>query len=167
MSSNIDLQLQDLLKNYHELITCYENIAQHGESEERLIEQGDMEKLLALLNQKEQVMVAVARYQAEINRIQANLAEHFKLDSFSLTALKTLAPGEKRQEIGELERVIDKLLKELEALESQEQRHESMLKKYADSIKRPTTSDVPRNETVKKAYRNVLDSKKNDIDFKS
>lgn len=167
MTSENEFTLSELVAGYRELISLYQQVADFGNQEVSLINQGDMEGLLEVLQQKEKKMIEVGKHDTQIKELQGSLLAYYKLESFSLKQLFEIIPDSSHYLLLKLQIEIKKLIKQLEVLEEQEKLHEKLLRDYANNIK----IDQKDNKYIKKtkatkAYSKVKKTKKGDIDLK-
>jgi CHAD domain-containing protein len=158
-------QLAELIGYYQQLIGHYQSIAEFGQDEVILIDQGDMEALMTILCDKEKIMAEVAKCQEKIGAIQDTFVNRYQLESFSLNKLKAVVDSSNRDLLEKLRKVIKQLIKELEILEQQEKIHESMLKSFAEEVQKKQARKQAKAGA--KAYEKIIEPKPdNDIDLK-
>lgn len=122
-------QLSDL---YGKQSKLYKQIREVGSGERKLIEQGSLDQLLRVLQEKEGLLKQAGEHEEIIRELQKLLARHFRLDTFSLPQLKLAASVHYQADLSQLADVISELLPVLEALERQEKENESALSKYLE-----------------------------------
>lgn len=165
MTAAIRDQFSELIDSYRQLTHYYQSIAEFGQEEVILIDQGDMEGLMSILRQKEEIMADVAKCQAKIGSIQDAIVKEYQLEYFSLNKLLEVVDSSHRDLLDTLRRVIKQLIKELEILEKQERIHESMLKSFAKEMNSNRVRKQARAGA--KAYEKIIESKPDsDIDLK-
>ncbi|MFY9202634.1 MAG: hypothetical protein WAO96_03245, partial [Limnochordia bacterium] len=87
MTADIRDQLGELIDSYRQLTRHYQSIAEFGQEEVVLIDQGDMESLMDILRQKEEIMADVGKCQEQIGTLQDQIVSHYQLEYFSLNKL--------------------------------------------------------------------------------
>jgi hypothetical protein len=163
LSPEIKEKFTELIANYQQLTEHYRSIAQFGDEEALLIDQGDMESLLDILREKEEIMVDVTRCQEAIGKSQDFIIRFYQLESFSLSQLMDLIERDSRDLVVRLKHEIKQLIKQLEILEQQERIHESMLRSYADQVNK--IQGERKNSAGKKAYEKMIKIKDEDSDI--
>lgn len=148
-------KFEHLTASYQKLCECYEQIASYGSEEETLIVQGKMELLLEILRDKEKLMLTVGQAQEEVRKVQKFLTDYYELESFSLPQILGLLNERDQHYVHSLQKEISKLISVLEALESQEKRHEQMLQQYTRKPQAPLTS-ITDHKAAKEAYRRFV-----------
>lgn len=162
-------QLRTLIAYYQQLTEYFHQIAAYGQEEVMLIDQADMDALLAILKKKETMMEEAACCQERINTVQAYLAEQFHLESFSVKNILQKAHDNPLivAYLHKLQHVINDLISQLEVLEAQERQHEQLLHDYAEHLQTLHQSQKPTSVSgAKKAYQKRLKPPTHDIDIK-
>lgn len=132
-------KLFELTNFYQEQLSLYGQIQEVGSEEQELIRAGQLDRLLAILKDKEGLLTKAGEYEQRIKGVQDQLAAHFDLETFSLPQLKLVAPEYYQKELQELEAAVSELLPVLESLEEQERSNEEALSKYLEAVQGPKT----------------------------
>ena len=165
MTADIRDQLGELIDSYRQLTRHYQSIAEFGQEEVVLIDQGDMESLMDILRPKEEIMADVGKCQEQIGTLQDQIVSHYQLEYFSLNKLAAVIDSAHSDLLENLRKVIKQLIKELEILEKQERIHESMLKNLAREVSKSRARKQAKAGA--KAYeKNIGPKSGSDIDLK-
>lgn len=152
MIRDLEEKFEQLTAAYQRLNVGYGEIASYGQKEENLIVAGQMDSLLAVLRDKEQLIVNVYPVQEEARKLQDFLVDYYDLETFSVPDLLAKTDPQDHHLINNLQQEINKLITLLESLEGQEHRHERMLQQYTDILQTQVLHQ-PDHKVVKKAYR--------------
>ncbi|HPT83787.1 MAG TPA: flagellar export chaperone FlgN [Limnochordia bacterium] len=139
-----------LTQAYSEQLSLYREIGQVGSQERELIEQGQLNRLLQVLKDKEGLLKRAGAYEQQIRTLQDELASHFGLAGFSLPQLRLAAPDYYQDDLASLQKVVSELVPVLEQLESQERRNEAALSAY---LKRAQAQQALQRKMADRAYR--------------
>lgn len=75
-------KLFELTNFYQEQLSLYGQIQEVGSEEQELIRAGQLDRLLAILKDKEGLLTKAGEYEQRIKGVQDQLAAHFDLKSF-------------------------------------------------------------------------------------
>lgn len=142
-------KISGLTASYERQLELYEQIRAVGAQERKLIEQGFLDQLLLILQEKEAFLKEAGGEEARIRDTQDFLVRHFGLDSFSIPQLKQVASSRYQQDLAQLETVVSRLVPVLEGLEEQERGNEALLSQYLEQVK----SHSPDHLQAKRASR--------------
>lgn len=148
----IRAKIAELSAYYEQQRVLYEQIRSVGAQERELIEQGLLDQLLVVLQEKESLLREASMEESQIKASQELLACHFGLAEFSIPKLKVAAPKRYEQDFIRLEEVVAQLVPALEGLEEQERTNEALLSLYLEQVKNPK-QDPARQKRATKAYK--------------
>ncbi|GEM_PF-5943561 len=126
-------KLDALMAAYGRQLHAYRSVENAAEQERSLIAEGDMDRLLPLLQAKGETMEAARAEDAEIQRIQQQLAAVFALETFTVSGVLEGAPARYRQRLQALAERIQEVVDALEQLERNESELEGQLRELADT----------------------------------
>lgn len=130
-------KITELTAVYGRQLGLYQQIRKVGSQEEALIQKGQLDRLLQVLQEKEALLKEAGGYELQIKTIQDLLMRHFKLTEFSLPQLKLVAATYYQQDLRALEEAIAQLVPILELLEDQERQNEEFLTQYLEKNRKP------------------------------
>jgi len=139
-----------LAQAYADQLELYQKIGAVGAQEGELIEQGQLDRLLQALKEKEGLLKRAGEYEQQIRALQEQLVSHFGLSSFSLPQLKLAAPEYYQDDLAALHGVVSELVPVLERLEDQERKNEAALSAY---LRRAQAQEAVQRKMAGRAYR--------------
>lgn len=122
----------ELTDTYKGQLQLYKEIGEVGSQEGDLIKNGDLDRLLQVLKEKEGLLKSAGEHEQKIKSIQEQLVDHFGITSFSIPQLKLVAPVYYQDDLAELEAAVAQLVPVLERLENQERQNEAALSQYLE-----------------------------------